>query len=417
MFRRSILPACLLILAALAALAAPAVAGAQNPLAGFPRHLPTLYRTPTTPVLCAWPFIVDVNDVNMAYPDPNATYWAIPFNLSAGESLLLEGTYPSARFMAVTLYNAIGDTVGQISDLDIAPDPGSSNPFATADPPPGSGRSWRMSIVPAGATTGEPNVLELASGQRAGWMVYRVYLGNPPGDLMGGEPLPTVLRKRGEVVTQTLEPCSQFLPGTGIAKILNAALPEPLDVTVPPEFVRLADTSGLFANTANAYLSAFSDAPPGNILVVRGKLPTTPDTGDGQSVVGDFELRYFSITSNLNQKPYPTVAGVYDHELPLDADGDYTVVVAREGDVPTNATAAEGIAVLNWGDGASQAVIIRNMLPASDFTSAVQDVTPSNYGAPSDAAAVMGDFYPLIATCTTATFEAEGAAGCLATSD
>src|SRR5690606_3659525 len=122
-------------------------------------------------------------------------------------------------------------------------------------------------------------------------------------------------------------------------------------------FVRLAKDGGLFANEANAYLSAFADASPGEILVVRGTLPTTPDTEAGQSVVGDFDMRYLSVTSNLNEKPYPTVDGLYDHELPLDALGRYTVVVARDGDVPHNATAANHVAVLRWGNGDSQAVI------------------------------------------------------------
>jgi len=365
------------------------------------------------PSPCAWPFIVDASNVNIAYPDPNATYWAMPFSLGANESITVAGTYPSARFMAITVYTVAGDTVGQLSDLDIAPDPGSANPFAVADPPPGSGRSWHLAVLPAGSTaTG--NVVELASGQRAGWLVYRTYLGNPPGDLTGGVALPTLVRSRGTPVKQTLAPCATFLPGTGIAAILNATLPEPVDVTSPTEFVRIADEGGLFANDANAYLSAFSDAPAGQILVVRGLLPTAPDTEDGQSVVGDFELRYFSITSNLNEKPYPTIDGYYDHELPLDDAGYYTVVIARDGDVPSNATAANDVAVLSWGDGASQTVLIRNMLPAAAFAMAVQDVTPSSYGAPSDAATVMGEFYPQIGTCTPATFETAGATGCLA---
>ena len=48
--------------------------------------------------------------------------------------------------------------------------------------------------------------------------------------------------------------------------------------------------------------------------------------------------------------------------------------------------------MLRWGNGSSQAVIIRNMLPASAFPHAVQDVTPSSYGASSDAASVMNSF-------------------------
>jgi len=395
------------------ALGVPAGLEAQTRAIGSGPRLASIPGTPPpSPSSCAWPFIVDASNINIAYPDPNATYWAMPFALAANESITVAGTYPSARFMAVTVYTVAGDTVAQLSDLDIAPDPGSANPFAVADPPPGSGRSWSLDVVSAGSSaTG--NVVELAPGQQAGWLVYRTYLGNPPGDLTGGVALPTLVRSRDAEVLQTLRPCARFLPGTGIASILNATLPEPVDVTSPTELVRLADEGGLFANDANAYLSAFSDAPPGQILVVRGLLPTAPDTEEGQSVVGDFELRYFSITSNLNEKPYPTIDGYYDHELPLDDAGYYTVVIARDGDVPSNATAANDVAVLDWGDGASQTVLIRNMLPADGFGMAVQDVTPTSYGAPSDAATVMGDFYPVIGTCTTATFEASGAAGCL----
>ena len=369
--------------------------------------------TPDGPSRCAFPFIVDADNLNLAYPDPNATYWAMPFSLDSGDSLLVHGTYPSARFMALTLYDLGGDTIAQLSDLDIAPDPGSANPYAVADPPPGSGRSWTIEVVPSGTTGSSGNVLSLDAGQRAGWVIYRVYLGNPPGDLAGGAPLPSVVQRRG-ARTSVLEPCTTFLPGTGIASLLRATLPEPVLVTGAPKFVRLANDSGLFANEANAYLTAFADASPGEILVVRGTLPTTPDTEAGQSVVGDFAMRYLSITSNLNEQPYPTVDGVYDHELPLDALGRYTVVVARDGDVPRNATAENDVAVLQWGNGNSQAVIIRNMLPSSAFPHAVQDVTPSSYGAPSDAEAVMGTYYPRIATCTKAKFEAEGADGCLA---
>ena len=55
---------------------------------------------PDGPSRCAFPFIVDADNLNLASPDPNATYWAMPFTLGAGDSMLVHGTYPSARFMA-----------------------------------------------------------------------------------------------------------------------------------------------------------------------------------------------------------------------------------------------------------------------------------------------------------------------------
>jgi len=361
---------------------------------------------------CAWPFIVDVDDENLAYPDPNATYWAIPLELAANETLTLQGTYPSARFMAVTLYTATGDTLAQLSDFEIAPDPGSANPYADAAPPPEAGRRWKLTIVPSGGQASTPNVLELEPGQTAGWVLYRVYLGNPTGDRQGSAPLPTAVRRRNGQVTQTLPPCTQFLPGTAVTDLLKAAMPEPVLVTGPPQFFRLADTDGLFANEANAYLTAYADAKPGEILVIRGKVPTEPDTELGESVVGNFDMRYFSITSNLNEKPYPTVDGLYGNQLPRDEAGLYTVVVARDEDIPWNST--EFFALLAWGDGNSQAVIVRNMLPASSFDAAIQDVTPSPYGEPSDAEEVMREYYPRIVACPRVVFEALGADACFA---
>ena len=411
--RRSItLVGCIFALAALELAAVRHGDAATRPVRD-PRRLAVVDRgdVPVRPTACAWPFIVDDETLNLAYPDPNSTYWAMPFDVADGSSLRIEGTFPSSRFMAVTLYDLEGDIVTQLSDFQISPQPGSANPFAVADPPPGSGRAFRVDVVAADAVPAATNVLQLPEGQDAGWLVYRIYLGN--GDRTGGVALPTIARERDGAVVRSLAPCATFLPGTVIGNLVARTMPDPLLVTAPPAFVRIANDGGLFVNAANAYLTAFADHAPGKILVVRGQLPATPDTGAGQSVVGDFDLRYLSITSNLNQKPYPTVDGLYDSELELDDAGYYTVVVARDADVPANA-AAEGAQVLEWGDGDSQAVIVRNMLPYEGFDASVQDVTPSNYGAPTDAPGVMGTFYPVIVECSRALFELSGAQGCFA---
>lgn len=377
--------------------------------------LPFLSRdVPSARLGCAWPFIVTAQTLNLAYPDPNATYWAMPFELAEGESLLLRGTYPSARFMAVTIYDATGDILQQLSDFQIPPAPGSANPYAEADPPPGSGRRFTLRVVTAASGESGPDVLALGPGQRAGWIVYRVYLGNPKGDAAGGAPLPTIVRERRGVPVRLSRPCTRFLPGTAIAAILSASMPDPIVVSESPSMVRIQNDFGLFVNAANAYLSAFADAGPGRILVLRGKLPTFPDTGAGQSVVGPYDLRYLSIASNLNVKPYPVVDGVYDAELPLDAQGYYTVAVARDGEIPPGEPSAEGVTVLRWGHGPNETVIVRNMLPSASFPNAVQDVAPSVYGAPSDAAAVMGQFYPVIVECSVTAFDAGGPRGCFA---
>ncbi len=47
--------------------------------------------------LCAWPLVVSVGTLNLAAPDPSATYWVTPYILPPGTSLLVRGTYPYAR--------------------------------------------------------------------------------------------------------------------------------------------------------------------------------------------------------------------------------------------------------------------------------------------------------------------------------
>ena len=50
--------------------------------------------------VCAWPVKVAVGDdaLNVAYPETNAAYFVMPYTLSPGQSIVLEGVYPFARF-------------------------------------------------------------------------------------------------------------------------------------------------------------------------------------------------------------------------------------------------------------------------------------------------------------------------------
>jgi hypothetical protein len=60
-------------------------------------------------------------------------------------------------------------------------------------------------------------------------------------------------------------------------------------------------------------------------------------------------------------------------------------------------------------------VALRNMLASEGFANAVQNV-PSGSNAAATAA-VMGDYYPDVAVCTTADFERGGAAACFGASE
>ena len=54
---------------------------------------------------CSWPLETTPSKVNVAAPDPYATYWTTPFIAGAGNSLTIRGSFPTSRFMSFTVYN------------------------------------------------------------------------------------------------------------------------------------------------------------------------------------------------------------------------------------------------------------------------------------------------------------------------
>jgi hypothetical protein len=153
---------------------------------------------------------------------------------------------------------------------------------------------------------------------------------------------------------------------------------------------------GFYPNLDNHYVRTIINRKHGPVFVMRGKAPTTPETVDGDAVMGDGELRYWSICSNQGFANTRVNDCLYDEEIPLDATGAYTVVVSRAADRPRNAVPECGIAWLPMaedGDGLFDpdvtVVQIRHMLTAPDFEHSVQRVYQQ-----SDLESTMGPYLP-----------------------
>ena len=147
-----------------------------------------------------------------------------------------------------------------------------------------------------------------------------------------------------------------------------------------------------------------------HVLVLRGKLPTTPGTGAGVKRMGRGQMRYWSICQN--ESLYTTIGAgcLYDSEIPVDKHGNYTIVTSRPGDRPKNAARSCGVGYIPWpakGDGAGHLddglLIVRNMLPSSTFHRAIQDTKK-----PGDEASVMGPYLPKGTYTTKAAFQKRG---------
>jgi hypothetical protein len=361
--------------------------------------------TPPAGLSCAWQYVTDESTLNVAYPDAGATYWSMQVNLLAGDQVILDGTYPDARYASIITYNLAGSVVDSITDRDIAPNAGNTNPFA--DPAAAPGGTYRVEARNGAPVSPGDNTL---SATPIGTIIYRVYLSDVAGDRTGGVGLPNVSVRRMDGSVVPVPTCATQVADAAVVDLVNAFGP-PTNVAPenPPVFTRPAQVGGLYANPDNAYVGAVAAYQPGTVVVVRGRAPITPDTGSGVSPADPAQqLRYWSLCTNEYRKPYPVTECVYDHQVPLDAEGDYTIVTSTADDRPSNATTADGVAWLDWGSTAQNMVMIaRNMLPAAGFTESVFAVAPG-----ADATTAMGAYAPVTVRCDTATFEAGGAAAC-----
>ncbi|MEU5539769.1 hypothetical protein [Streptomyces sp. NPDC020362] len=84
-------------------------------------------------VSCAWPTVVRPGRLNLAFPEAHATYRLTSCQPGKGDRIVVEGTYPSARFTSLTSYDGQGAPVDALAGFRIAPSLGSRNPFAVPD--------------------------------------------------------------------------------------------------------------------------------------------------------------------------------------------------------------------------------------------------------------------------------------------
>jgi hypothetical protein len=141
----------------------------------------TAQSSPTQPSACAWPIEDNYLTSNSGLPDSGAWYWAQPFTIHPGTQIVVTGVYPDARYASFTVYSSSetpftsNGVDSSLADFQIAPDPGSANPWRQAVPP---GGHFTLTLRPQ-VSPGQINVLPLAPAAvtaGAGYIEYRVYL-------------------------------------------------------------------------------------------------------------------------------------------------------------------------------------------------------------------------------------------------
>lgn len=399
---------------------------------------------------CPWQFQIGGDQVNLTYPDAGARYWGGTLPLLPGTYIEFRGEFPRSRYFSLATYDPKSAAIDGLADAAINPDPGSTNPFRPGADRTTSRRAFTARLVnervPASGRA--PNTLynESADGSRSarafngaglGLRIYEPDAGT--GDT-GGVRLPqaTLVLADGTRVAlggrcQTLK-----LPDVGTQPLLAGAgegipawgpgLLAPAEVqwrryTNAPNVLAglvldndlTADTytalretleervpsGGFFENPDNKYVTALTSREHGQVLVLEGRLPTTPSTRYGDERMGTGQLRYWSLcTFSQASSLYDCVT---DEDVPVGGDRRFTIALSTAAARPANARPACGVAWLPLGPHPQTMLMLRNMLPAPGFTEAIQRVAVGNEREE------MGDHYPRGTYLrTSAAFERRG---------
>jgi len=390
---------------------------------------------------------------NVLWPELNAAYWAAFFVLpNDALCFTLEGVFPYSRYMSMNSHDGWGGgSIDYILDQDITPNLGSTNPFVPGNARNDPSRIYTVQVLPIGEQNNCPapvqgNVLQTPGG--AGRFVYRVYLPDAGADLSGDAGLPRVtLYMADGSVLQGEEACAVISPFesgalqigryTGIDPEEYAEKRESTDPSNDPPIFRnyfsnsfhlrcefggdAADCSAPEITTGfgdlpdSRILYTFTNRSHGEVLVLRAKLPVTPETSQGQDMASEGDMRYWSVCS---YEYYAQRAEdcLFDEQVQANEDSFYTIVFSREEDRPNNATSECGVSYLRWsknGDGFGIEegyenhsddghFHFRNIIPSTDFPYAIPP--REDFGEQER----MADYLPKGKYFTRAEFEALG---------
>jgi hypothetical protein len=389
--------------------------------------LPTASVSATgAPQSCGWIVSPTYKSENILYPDVATLYLAALVPAPPGGRVEVTGEMPHARYFSLQTYSDTLQPISRLHDTQIIPNKGSVNPYLRGADRNAKHRSYTVSVVAgkAPAKGGPRNTLYQtnASGESGYAIVLRVYAADKGDTLDGNVPAPTlsVVTSGGQKLT--VPTCPDLLPDTTAVNQLLTALPEPVSpptqilaqptpdwhkyVNAPSSLLTVYTDNPLTAGTLtdqltvlaeklragfgenidNKYIYSGLSTEYGDVVVLHGKLPTTPKTFNHEARMGTGQMRYWSMCTG-NQATM-TYGCLYDEQVPAQAKGYFTIVISPTQDRPADARAKCGVGWIPWGPLPQTLILMRNMLPAASFKHSVQDATLTTVRK------VLGPYYP-----------------------
>jgi hypothetical protein len=243
--------------------------------------------------------------------------------------------------MSVNAYGRVAGVdhaaVDALDDTAIQPDPGSINPYLAGADRYAANRSYTLTMTD-GVASQEPNIIDAPpTNEAAQELIYRVYLPDRAADQAPASlPEPVLTLSDGQVLRGDAlcaainDPQRYFsfqtMPGpvyTGLVNLPGADpaknpsyspvrwekfFNQPLALSVyrigtptakdRRKDLALGEIGGFYDNRSVKYAVGPINAAYGKVLVLRGKLPTTPTTGPKVRTMGSGQMRYWSICQN-----------------------------------------------------------------------------------------------------------------------
>ncbi|RQO56268.1 hypothetical protein DBR47_17140 [Paucibacter sp. KBW04] len=396
----------------------------------------------------------------LSYPDTGANYWLTQFKLPQGAELTLDGEFPHARHLSFNSYDQQARPVDRLNDVMIQPKPGGINPFVPGATRQASQRAYQLRLIRADQIEAGSNIaavdarrpantLYLPADDKPQLLWMRIYVPDQGRGAKGGVALPKprmrladgkvlegealcreMVIKEGAVrrtameadANQTLltlrsqtsafHPAQKELRWYAFFNPSYAVLPYLAGTRFESikDLISARRQGGFFSTLDNTYMAAMVDRRFGDVLVLQGRAPRVPATQSGPDRMPTGDLRYWSFCKYRSLYDNAVDSCLFDEQVPVDAQGRYTLVISTPQARPRNANKPCGVAWMDWGsqgDGlgnpAGGILVYRQMLPAPDFKQSLFEVHQ-----PGDEQAALGPFFPAARYLSVQEFESTG---------
>src|SRR4051812_726 len=263
----------------------------------------------------------DADTVNVLFPDSSAQYWTGSYRAVPGTHIRIDGVYPYARYTSWNVYDPILRPFTHTYDAQIAPDPGSQNPFLPgADRlTPVAQRHYTLYITFDQDFKPGPNTIYVdPSKNPTGFFTLRVYVPDRGLDVTGGVGIPQVTwRPNTEGAPAVVSPCTQTQKPT-VSTISEAYAQQDGPATGPPFPGRPVPRWHKFTNLCQAGDDLLFDNPYGDQLPDSGQSPCSNFGSGGflsnmdNAYIYTGLTRYYGKAIAITGKA-PTFAATYPH--------------------------------------------------------------------------------------------------------